>query len=499
MKKLPIIPVLIAAFILSFSAEALAVTGNVHILLGTFTKGTLNGSSMTVKQTKGNPVTISGAQNVTVKSGKLHIGTRSFTMPVSVIASQPMSWNGSKYYGDITFASAGKNSFRVGSRLDIELYLRGVLRAEMSPSWPMEALKAQAVIARTYAMRSIGKHKPYDLCATTHCQVYKGLSADDTRLAQAVNATKGQVLRHGGQPAATFFHSDSGGMVTRSGTVWGSDFPYLQPRVEPVKYTSPNTTWEKTLQMSQIQSQLSKNGVKVGTIKSITPVRRDESGRVHQIEIVGTAGKKTITGAQFRTYMGANEIKSTLFEIGTRSAYNPAVTTGQTPTPVVQTPKPKPAPAKVTAAQSGQKVDLDISQMPKQKDEQLIWMTKNKVFTTQELMEMLSKPELKDQYIEIGKSRLKGTMPTPVKGSALQQPQSLPTQTGTITTGYSTSAYNTPKLSNAAGTGAKVTFYGRGWGHGVGMSQWGAKALAENNWNYTQILAHYFPGTHLGQ
>lgn len=481
MKKLPLKILLILVLAALPASPSCAASGVVHVLLGKFPGGVISGASMTALA-KDRSVSLSGSYNVRLSGGKLRVGSQNLSLPVTVSASQPITWNGARYYGQITFASA-EGGFYAGNKLDLELYLCGVLRAEMHQSWPSEALKAQAVIARTYVVRNRGAHGAYDACASTHCQDYGGASADDANLSAAVAATKGAVLHYGGATAATFYHSDSGGMVTRAGAVWNSDYPYLKPTAEPVSYTSPNTTWEVTLPMSQLQAKLSAGGVNVGTIQSLTPVKRDESGRVEQLQVHGSGGVETITGNKFRTIVGGTVIKSTLFEFGTRTPYTLTAVSA-----VENRAGQRPA---ITAQATVQR-NVSLSQLPAEQDDQLIWMTENKIFTTQELMEMLAKPDQRDKYIEIGIARIKGEKTIPAAGSTLEHPRA-PARRETP------AVMAAPALSMAPATGNSITFYGRGYGHGVGLSQWGAKAMAENGWTYDRILSHYFPGTVLAQ
>lgn len=469
MKKLPI--VILCALLLLTCREAFSVSGEVHILLAeSESRGLLSGTAMTVLAKDKSIALSPGSYHVTMNRGKLRVGTHDLTMPASIASSQPMTWNGTRCYGQLTFAPA-KDGFSLGNRLDTELYISGVLRAEMNPSWHAEALKAQAVLARTYAARNKGAHGAYDLCSATHCQAYKGATADDAAISAAVAATKGLILRHGGSTAAVYYHADSGGMVTRAGAVWTTDLPYLQPRVEPVSYSGPNTTWEATLPMREIQTKLAQGGISVGSVIALTPVKRDESSRVEQLRIDGSQGTETISGHRFRTLVGSTLVKSTLFEFGGRSPYNARAVAAPSP----NNPAPLPAAPKA-----------DLAQMPRDKNAQIEWMVQNKVISVQEFMETLSKPELRDKYIEMGIARIKGEKPAPTAAGAPGNYQPA-------------GGYTSPNLSMTPGTGASVTFYGRGYGHGVGLSQWGAKAMAEQGWSYDRILAHYFPGTNLTQ
>jgi len=500
MKKLILKIFSIFVVLLTATHPAFAVSGDVHVLLGKFSGSRLSSTSvMTARQANGKNVSFkAGAYNVKISGKKLRIGSQNLAMPAVISSNQPISWNGRQYSGQLTF-SLVQNGLSVGNKIDIEQYLCGVLRAEMSPSWHLEALKAQAVLARTYAIKNKGMHGAYDICDSIHCQAYNG-NAVDASIRAAVMATEGIILHYGGSPANVYYHSDSGGMVTRAGAVWSSDFPYLQPRSEPVAYASPNTSWEITLPMSQIQSKLAAGKISVGTVTSLAPVLRDESGRVQQLKITGSKGTQTISGNQFRLLVGSTVLKSTLFEFGSRSAYNTAITepTATQPKQPVAVPSTPISPVTSAQPKATALVNVDLSQLPSDEDGQIVWMTMNRVFTTQELMEILSRPEQRASYIEMGIARIKGEKPIPTIGSALVHPQQPRPQTTAPAAGARPSSVKV-SLSMAAATGTSVTFYGRGYGHGVGLSQWGAKAMADNGWSYDRILMHYFPGTTIAQ
>ncbi len=464
---------------MSFISPVHAASGNISVLLADgCINGTISGTEISITDALGIQDRLSGNCNVNVSGNRIIIGPSAYAMPVKLSSASPIAWNGTKYYGDLLFKIA-PDGFSVGNDIDIELYLLGVVKGEMSDKWPMEALKAQAVIARTYVLSACGKHSGYDVCATNHCQVYKGINGDAKSIEEAVNSTRGMILRWQGAPASVFYHSDSGGMTTAAARVWGSDIPYLRGSLEPVSYSGPNTTWHSTIPMSFIESRLKGSGINVGTILSITPLSRDESGRILTIEVGGTNGTQNMTGHRFRTVVGADKIKSTLFEFSRRSSYSPTQQP-QTKTQI-QTKTPPSRPAKI-----------DLRSIPEDPEEKLVWLTKHKVFTTQELMEMLSNPAKIDSYIETGIARAEGRLPMPYAtvGSYPVQgtfdPNKIP-------------EYEPSSFSMESGTGSIVDLYGRGSGHGVGLSQWGAKTLAERGWDYRQILEHYFPGTTIGQ
>lgn len=183
--------------------------------------------------------------------------------------------------------------------LSLEDYTRGVVAREMPSSWSLEALKAQSVAARTYGTRYLGSSKHYDICDTTSCQVYGGVSAEATRTNQAVDGTRGKILTHGGAPALTQFSSSSGG-YTNAGSM-----PYLKAVADPWDAWSGNKmhAWTQKVTSATIQKKYA-----VGTLRSISITRRnglgEQGGRVVSLTINGSKGSKTITGVDARWAFG---------------------------------------------------------------------------------------------------------------------------------------------------------------------------------------------------
>ncbi|MBO4779722.1 MAG: SpoIID/LytB domain-containing protein [Selenomonadaceae bacterium] len=144
-----------------------------------------------------------------------------------------------EYYGGVT-VNKGKDSLTVINLAPLEEYLRGVVSKEMSPSFPAEALKAQTVAARTFALKNRGRHvkEGFDVCDSTHCQVYIGVAAYDS-VDKAIDETHGEVLTFKEKLADTNFHTDSGGMTEDVGDVWGTCTPYLVAVKELLKLGEP--------------------------------------------------------------------------------------------------------------------------------------------------------------------------------------------------------------------------------------------------------------------
>ena len=202
----------------------------------------------------------------------------------------------------------------------VEDYLYGVVPKEMPPSWNAEALRAQSVAARTFALKNRKSHSAegFDLCSTSHCQVYEGMPAETRTTTAAVDSTRGEVLFYKGAIMDALFHADSGGMTESSEYVWGSSVPYLRAVTEVQMQTQP---WNRTISMSEFAQKLEKNGRAIGTLKEVrlSPLTvgkgssdRSLSGRVRSAEFVGTKGRITLSGNELRSLFS---LPSTLFSI----------------------------------------------------------------------------------------------------------------------------------------------------------------------------------------
>lgn len=193
--------------------------------------------------------------------------------------------------------------------IDLEAYLYSVLGAEMPASWPQEALKAQAVAARSYALsrRSRTQNDLYDLGGTTTHQVYKGLASEAASTVAAVNATQGQVLTYGNQIIEAVFHSSSGGHTENAEDVWQSSRPYLRSVVD-FDQDAPVFRWAETFSAQQFSQRITG----IGRLQSVAPERITPQGRVVSMRLQGNQGSRVLTGAELRQALG---LRSTLFSI----------------------------------------------------------------------------------------------------------------------------------------------------------------------------------------
>jgi stage II sporulation protein D len=193
--------------------------------------------------------------------------------------------------------------------VDLEQYLYSVVGGEAIPSWPLEALKSQAVAARTYAIykSNTSSNRFYDLDTTTRTQVYKGMESEFTSTHEAVNATRDQILTYNGKAILAVFHSSSGGHTENVEDVWNSALPYLRGVVD-YDQVAPVFQWSKSFSASELGRLIGG----VGRVRSLDPRRITPRGRIIQLRVVGDRGSKLVSDDQLRQ---ALDLRSTLFTV----------------------------------------------------------------------------------------------------------------------------------------------------------------------------------------
>ena len=201
--------------------------------------------------------------------------------------------------------------------LPLEEYVRGVMRAEIAPDWPLEAMKAQAVVARTYALYGVltSGEAPYDLTATTASQLYAGAWGEDTRSDEAVRGTRGVVLTYEGMIIPAFYHSASGGMTEDAVEVWEKRYPFIVGVPDSFSAGAPHHLWEETLPEETLRRRLAAGGYALGVIQSIEPDGRSRSGRIQRLLIRHASGLLTLEAKVFRHLVGAEVLRSTNFTV----------------------------------------------------------------------------------------------------------------------------------------------------------------------------------------
>ncbi|WP_191343520.1 SpoIID/LytB domain-containing protein [Anaerotignum lactatifermentans] len=354
--------------------------------------------------------------------------------------------NGKQYRGCLRFAVNGTVMTAVNV-VDLEEYLYGVVPAEMPASYGEEALKAQTLAARTYAMTKLSAHKSsgYELCDTINCQVYKGYSGENSKTNAIVDETEGEIICYNGTPIEAVFSASTGGYTENSESVWYNVVPYLRAVPEVGEYG--NNTWEKTLTLSQLDSLLSSKGENIGSAQDIVITKISTGGRVQEMKIVGTSGSVTLTKENIRTYFSGacGSLPSKMFTIngkggdpssGSRTVQRQATTSSST--------------GSLTSSAA----------------------TNGITAKTEGTLSAMNGKNLKLDGLSVSENT-NSNQNTPV-----------------ISTGdYQIYDVNISTVENGT-----FVFEGSGNGHGVGLSQNGAQGMAQQGYSYEEIIKHYYTG-----
>lgn len=337
-----------------------------------------------------------------------------------VYALSLLKVNTTLYRGSADITSQ-TNKLQVVNILDMEDYLKGVVPNEMPSSWPKEALKAQAIAARSYAEKTKGT-----LTTNPNTQVYGGYSSEKAATNQAVDETKGLYVKYNGQVIQAFFHSTSGGKTANVGDVWNSNqslFPYLASVSDPYE-SSPYSNWSFTFTPTTILQSFGFSDPST-VLYDVSITKKGVNGEVGAVTVMTSAGEKTIRGNE-------STIRS-LFPINDSRYYNKLLSNWFTMTVnkdgglYVQTVAGK---TPLYSLDNGQQVQ-----------------------TTAGVQSITDAGNVKVQ-----------------------------TADGVTT------------IPSTIGTVTSVVVNGKGWGHRIGMSQYGAKSFAERGWTAAQILQYYFKG-----
>lgn len=226
-----------------------------------------------------------------------------------------LSVNQTRYRGYIVvFAEEGAVSAVNG--VDVEPYLYGVVPREAPCTWPEQALMAQAVASRTYALyvKQKSEDRSYDVKATISSQVYGGYDAEMPGTNRAVDATRGQVMTYNGNLIVAYFHANSGGHTEGSENVWGAELPYLVARPDRYSAGAPGSTWEYFLPYGEAQRLLGRYGIHVSGVKGFLFNGRTPSGRIQDVSVVSDSGTWNMSGNNFRLAVGSTKLKSMCFD-----------------------------------------------------------------------------------------------------------------------------------------------------------------------------------------
>lgn len=232
-------------------------------------------------------------------------------------SAAPMRLNGRDYPAVLDVVRSG-DGLAVVNEVPLEAYVAGVLRGETGERWPAEALRAQAVVVRTYAVhaRRLAAGRAYHLVASTQHQVYAGLVDAASPVRAATLDTAGQVLLWEGAPFPAFYHADSGGFTEEPRAVFAArNLPMLRPVTCDFSSASPHATWALDLPVADLAAALRRGGVDVGTVTAVEVSERSWSLRAAAVTVRGSAGAARLRGNDFRRMLGYDTLRSTLFAV----------------------------------------------------------------------------------------------------------------------------------------------------------------------------------------
>ena len=382
-------------------------------------------------------------EGFTVSGGEVNLLLKEDAVLMGGNVDDTFKLNGNPYRGMLTF-SVTDSAMTAVNVIDLDEYLYGVVPSEMPRSYEKEALKAQAVAARTYAMTKLGAHTDsgYQLCDGTNCQVYKGYSNEADTTTAAVDDTEGEVACYNGNPIEAVFSSSTGGYTENSENVWWATVPYLRAVPEIAEYN--NNAWTRELTLDELSDLLETKDEGIGKAEDIVITKLSTGGRVQEMQIVGTAGTKTLDKETIRTYFSGacGSLPSKMFTIngkGGEIGQHGAEIAAKTEIPV------KSGGLLAAAADKGiiAKTDGTLSHLN-------------------------------------GK---KLSVDVEVSDAAAKQ-----------TVSVDNSDYEVYSVNISTVKNDKFVFEGVGAGHGVGMSQNGAQAMAQMGYDYEEILKHYYTG-----
>ncbi len=366
--------------------------------------------------------------------------------------------------------------------LPIEKYIGGVIPYEISNQWPKETLKAFAIVVRSYTIANLGRHKSSynaDLCCTANCQVYKGFASTNSRVKEAIEETKGLVATYNGSLCSTFYSSSTGGCTANVSEVWGSSqkvYGYLAAVGTPwEKYTKyGNGSWTSSATGNQLFERLEASGYTAltGAVTKIEITKFGEnSSYVYSIKFYDAAGH-TVTVSQINKVKSllSPYVKSGNFVVAkagekvTRNNYTMLGFGGTNNEETIGINiKTNPHDFLVTGRQNFSVITSNGVNTFEDSDSEY-------VATSGGILEFNMSNCLDSQYYP--------TI-TGINGEKLPDILNLDTivETETLT---------------AQGTSGSFVFIGRGWGHGVGLSQWGTKDLGDLGYDYETIIKAYY-------
>ncbi|MBI5587193.1 MAG: SpoIID/LytB domain-containing protein [Deltaproteobacteria bacterium] len=285
--------------------------------------GAVSGGSIRVLVLKGAAVvSVAGAEEppaeIRVKDGGVSVNGKKEGAPLRFSPKEEFLYvNGRPYRGTVEVTAEGPG-LQVVNELRLESYLVGIINNEISSRWPVEAVKTQAVVARTYAFHQMNNHpdSSYDIEGTVMGQVYSGAAAEDPAAAKAVADTAGEILTFAGEPALTVYHSNAGGMTDSSKEIWAEYYPYLLPVTSVFDKDAPRFAWEFIVPASSLKELLTRAGYGIGPAREIKCDELTAAGRVKSLVISDSSGNGVrLRGEDLRKIIGYSYLRSALFRV----------------------------------------------------------------------------------------------------------------------------------------------------------------------------------------
>ena len=225
--------------------------------------------------------------------------------------------NGRTFRGNIQFIKNNSARLTVINYIELEDYIKGILYHETSHYWPMEALKAQAIVCRTYALNACieNKSKDYDATSDIYSQVYGGRTSERFRTNNAVQETRGLVLTYKDKVFSAYYHATCGGHTEDASLLWDIDIVPLKGVPCGFCKDSPHFNWHYVLSIKELEEKLKEAGIKALKINDVIVLGRDKSGRVTDLKVACGAKDIIISAKDLRSAIGPNIIRSTNFTL----------------------------------------------------------------------------------------------------------------------------------------------------------------------------------------
>lgn len=253
---------------------------------------------------------------IRASSGGIRMGDQQFSTPALTIKSQGegLKVNGRFYRHAVTVKRRPNGSLAVVNQLLIEDYLKGVLPGEVNPKWPVEALKAQAVASRTFALFKVLEHQKedFDLTKGTLSQVYGGKTVEHPVTDRAIDQTRGEILTYKGKIFPAYFHSTCGGATTSAEYLWDVEpHPVLKGVECHFCRASKHYQWEARFAKKEIETNLKAHGLQISNLHNLSVGKKDAGGRALDFVIEDDKGKKNIHANDFRLWLNPERLKGT--------------------------------------------------------------------------------------------------------------------------------------------------------------------------------------------